>query len=79
LSDVLFRYLTNGEYEKVKECIRNKKRYELHLVIGIDSSEISHYIVHAKFIIEKAKPEVAWLLPVRTKEFKEFIVKKIKK
>ncbi len=74
LSDVYFRYLTNGEYEKIKECLKNKKRYELHLVIGIDSDTIFHYIVPGEFIIEKAKPEVSWALPVRKKEFQEFMV-----
>jgi len=32
-SDVLFRYFTNAEYAKAKECLHNNKQYEIHLVL----------------------------------------------
>lgn len=71
LSDVLFRYFTNAEYEKAKECIRKKLIYEAHIVLGIGTNSIKHYRIPAKIFIDKAKPEVAWYLPT-TKELEKF-------
>jgi len=63
LSDVLFRYFTNAEYEKAKECLRNNKQYEVHLILGIGTESVEHYCIPAKVFIERAKPEVIWSLP----------------
>ena len=71
LSGIPFRYFTNTQYEKAKECIRNKKKYEIHLIIGIGTNNIEHYCIPATVLIEKAKPEITWSLPIR-KEINEF-------
>ncbi len=73
LSKVLFRYFTNAEYEKAKECLRNNKKYEIHLVLGIGTQSVEHYCIPAKVFIERAKPEIVWSLPIR-KEIKEYEV-----
>ena len=72
LSDVLFRYFTNAEYEKAKECLRNNKEYEIHLVVGIGTESEKHYCIPAKVFIETAKPEIIWSLPIRVKEIEEY-------
>ena len=71
LSDIMFITFTNAEYEKAKECIRNKLKYEVHIVLGIGTKSIKHYCIPAKTFIEKAKPDVFWYLPT-TKELEEF-------
>ena len=73
LSDVLFRYFTNTEYEKARICRRNKQKYEIHLITGIGSSAIEHYIIPGEILLDKAKPEIAWALPIR-KEHKQYKV-----
>ena len=65
LSDVLFCYFTNAEYEKAKECLRNKRQYEIHLVLGIGTQLVEHYCIPASVFIERAKPEIAWTFPIR--------------
>ena len=73
LSDVLFRYFTNAEYEKAKECLHNNKQYEIHLVLGIGTQSMEHYCIPARVFIERAKPEIMWSLPIR-KEIKGYRV-----
>ena len=73
LSDVLFRSFSNAQYEKAKECLRNQKLYEIHLVLGIGTQSVEHYCIPAKVFIEKAKPAISWSLPIR-KEIKEYKV-----
>ena len=73
LSDVLFRYFTNAEHEKAKECLRNNKQYEIHLVLGIGTQPVEHYCIPARVFIEMAKPEIIWSLPIR-KEIKKYQV-----
>ena len=74
LGDVLFRLFTNAEYEKAKECLRNKKEYEIHLVLGIGTESVEHYCIPVKVFIERAKPEISWSLPIR-KEIQEYRVR----
>lgn len=74
ITSVLFRYFTNGEYEKAKQCIRQKKRYAIHLVIGIGSEKVQHFRIPAKDFVDRAKPEVAWALPIRKKDAQEWTV-----
>ena len=71
LSDVLFRYFTNAEYEKAKECLRNNKAYEIHSVLGIGAQSVEHYCIPARVFIERAKPEIIWSLPIR-KEIEKY-------
>ncbi len=73
LSHVLFRYFTNAQYEKAKECLRNNKKYEIHLVLGVGSKSVKHYCIPTRVFIERAKPEVHWSLPIR-KEINEYEV-----
>lgn len=73
LTDVLFRYFTNTQYEKAKECLRENKQYEIHLVIGIGTKSPEHYCIPAKVFVYGAKLEVAWYLPIR-KEIKKYKV-----
>jgi hypothetical protein len=62
-------YFTNSEYMKAKECIRNnEKRYEIHLVHLRRDGTKNHYRVNAQTLIDKAKPEIQWLLPLRKNE-----------
>jgi len=74
LGDVLFRLFTNAEYEKAKGCLRNKKEYEIHLVLGIGTESVEHYCIPAKVFIERAKPKISWSLPIR-KEIQEYRVR----
>jgi len=71
ISDVMFRMFTNAEYEKAKECIRNKLIYEVHIVLEVGTKSIKHYCIPAKTFIEKAKPDVQWYLPT-TKKLEKF-------
>jgi hypothetical protein len=65
LSQVLFRYLTNSEYERIKWCLRNEKQYWLHLLTGVGSEDIKHYRIPGEFVLRNAKPEISWMLPIR--------------
>ena len=67
LSEVLFRYFTNAEYEKAKECLHNNKQYEIHLVLGIGTQSMEHYRIPGRVFIERAKPEIIWVLPYEKK------------
>ncbi|MEW6195061.1 MAG: DUF3883 domain-containing protein [Bacteroidota bacterium] len=73
-SNVLFRYFTNTEYEKARSCRKLKQRYEIHLVVGVDTESISHFVIPGKILLEKSKPEISWNLPIR-KELKIYMVK----
>lgn len=75
LTKILFRYFTNAEYEKAKECFANKIKYEVHLILGVNEEQSSHYIIPGKIFIERAKPEIYWSFPVR-KDLKIFLLKK---
>lgn len=74
LSDVLFCYFTNAEYEKAKESRATKKSYEIHLVLGIGTNNRRHYKIPAKVFLEKARPEIVWSLPIR-QEINEYEVR----
>ncbi len=65
LSGVLFRYLTNSQYDRIKWCLRNDKQYWLHLLTGVGSDGIKHYRMPGEFVLRNAKPEVLWMLPIR--------------
>lgn len=78
LSKVLFRYFTNTEYEKARACRKAKVKYEIHLIIGIKNNHENdfseHYMIPGNDLLEKGKPEVAWMLPIR-KRHKDYLVK----
>lgn len=65
ISDVLFRYLTNLEYVRIKECKRRSLTYEVHLICGVGSNSISHYIIPGEHILKIAVPEISWSVPIR--------------
>ena len=72
LSDLPFRYFTNAQYEKAEKCLRNKKRYEIHLVCGVGTpSKKDHYCIPAEVLTKRAKRETWWSLPIR-KEIKKY-------
>jgi len=62
--EVSFRRFTNAEYEKAKECLLKKRKYEIHLVLGVGTRNCRHYMISAKVFIEKAKCEIVWSLPI---------------
>ena len=70
-----FRYFTNSEYEMAKKCRYSQKQYEIHLILGIGSENVQHYCIDANELIDHAKPEVAWSLPIR-KHFKKYLMQK---
>ena len=70
---LLFRYFTNAQYEMAKQCILAKKQYEIHIIVGIGSDSCRHYVVPARKLVERAKPEVSWYFPIR-KDFGEFLL-----
>ena len=74
-SNIPFRYFTNTEYEKARSCSKQKQKYEIHLVVGINTKSISHYIIPGDVLLKKAKPEIWWNLPIR-KELKVYMAKK---
>lgn len=67
LPDVMFLMFTNSEYERAKDCLRQGKTYEVHLVTGIGADSTKHYIIPGKVFVDKAKPEIAWILPTNKK------------
>jgi hypothetical protein len=71
LAKVLFRYFTNAEYEKARSCRKKKQRYEIHLIVGIGTAEPEHFVIPGEELLQKAKPEVSWSLPMR-KEFRTY-------
>jgi hypothetical protein len=73
LTKVLFRRFTNTEYEKARACLRAKQTYEVHLIVGIGGREVQHFVIPGKTLLERAKPEVTWSLPIR-KEFHKYRV-----
>jgi len=68
---VLFRYFTNTEYEKARSCRKAKQKYEIHLIVDINSSSPVHYVIPGTLLLESGKPEVTWSLPIR-KEFQKY-------
>lgn len=71
LKGILFRYFTNTEYEKARSCRREGTKYEIHLVAGIGSELPEHYVIPGEVLLDQAKPEVNWYLPVR-KDFRKY-------
>lgn len=77
LAEVMFLMFTNSEYEKAKDCLRQGKSYEVHLVTGIGTDSIKHCIIPGKVFVDRAKPEIAWILPTTKKVIQdEFLIKK---
>ena len=67
LGDVMFLMFTNAEYEKAEECLRQSKTYEVRLVTGVGTGSTKHYVIPAKVFVDRAKPEIAWILPTNKK------------
>lgn len=74
LSKIAFRYLTNLEYVKIKECKRQKLKYSFHLIAGIGTDRIDHYIIPGHLLIKKALPEVSWCVPL-TKDIRQYKIR----
>jgi hypothetical protein len=74
LSKIPFRYFTNSEYEMAKLCRKRKIKYEIHLITGIGTNNVKHYIMPGNVLLEKSKPEVNWSLPIRN-EFHKYLIK----
>ncbi len=55
-------YFTNSEYEKARSCRKEKKKYQIHLIVGIGSESPEHHIEPGKSLLDKAKAEVWWCL-----------------
>lgn len=68
---VLFRYFTNTEYEKARLCRKAKQKFEIHLIVDINSAAPMHFVIPGDVLLEKGKPEVTWSLPIR-KEFQKY-------
>jgi hypothetical protein len=52
-------------------CRKKKQIYEIHLIVGIGTPEAEHYVIPGEELLQKAKPEVSWSLPIR-KEFRTY-------
>lgn len=77
LSDIMFLTFTNSEYEKAKDCLRGGKTYEVHLVTGVGTETTKHYVIPGKVFVDRAKPEIFWILPTNKKVIRdEFLIKK---
>lgn len=82
LADVMFLMFTNAEYEKAKDCLRQGKIYEVHLVTGVATDSTKHYVIPGKVFVDRAKPEIAWILPANKKIIQpemsadEFLIKR---
>ena len=70
LSEVLFRFFSDSEYQMAKTCRRKKHQYEIHLIIGIPAN-IAHYKIPGSKLLESGKPEIRWYLPT-TKDFHQY-------
>lgn len=71
IAKVLFRSFTNAEYEKARSCRNKKQKYEIHLIVGIRTGKPEHYVIPGEELLQKAKPQVSWSLPMR-KEFRTY-------
>lgn len=71
ITDALFRYFTNTEYEKARSCRKAKQDYQIHLVTGIGSNNIKHYKIPGEELLDKGRPEVSWWLPLK-KDFRKY-------
>ena len=71
ITDALFRYFTNTEYEKARSCRKAKQDYQIHLITGIGSDNIKHYKIPGEELLDKGKPEVSWWLPLK-KDFRKY-------
>ena len=68
---------TNSEYEKAKTCLYQGKAYEVHLVIGVGTDSIKHYLIPGESFVNKAKLEISWVLPTSKQVISdEFLIKK---
>lgn len=77
LADVIFLMFTNAEYKRTKGCLRHGKIYEVHLPTSIGTHWNRHYVIPGKVFVERAKPEIAWILPTNKKIIlHEFLIKK---
>ncbi len=52
LSKAQFRYFTNTEYEKARECFSKKSNYKIHLVLRVGTGHCKQYKIPAKVFIE---------------------------
>ncbi|MHA1228211.1 MAG: protein NO VEIN domain-containing protein [Candidatus Hodarchaeales archaeon] len=77
LTEIMFLMFTNSEYERAKDCLRQSKTYEVHLVTGVGTGSIKHYLIPGEVFVNGAKPEIAWILPTSKKIIQdEFLVRK---
>lgn len=56
-------YFTNLEFEKARSCRREKKKYEIHFVVGIGSESPEHHMEFGKVFLDYAEMGVSWWLP----------------
>ena len=71
LTEVGFCLFTNTEFEKARSCRKAKKKYEIHLVVGVGDASQKHYIIPGSELLEEGKPEIQWILTVR-KEYERY-------
>jgi len=71
ITDAVFHYFTNTEYEKARCCRKAKQDYQIHVITGIGSESIKHYKIPAKELLDKGTPEVSWVLRYK-KDFRNY-------
>ncbi len=68
-----FRYFENSEYEKARTCRRNNIPFEVHILSGIGTKSLKHFCIPGDTLLQDARPEIKWSLPMR-KSMNEFLI-----
>jgi hypothetical protein len=55
-------YFTEQQYKKAKSCQRNRRKYEIHIVVGIGSASPEHYMEDGENPLGQAKKSISWWL-----------------
>jgi|GEM_PF-1748391 len=65
LSKSLFNLFTDAEYERIESCLKQKREYEIHLLLTQEAGIVEHYLIPANAFMERARPyqSTVWELP----------------
>jgi hypothetical protein len=73
LSKSLFNLFTDAGYERAKSCLKQKKEYEIHLILTQEAGIAEHYLIPANAFMERARlyQSTVWELPLEeTREYR---------
>ena len=74
LSEIQFRMLTDDEFKEAQSCQKKGKKYQLHLVTGIDNkngTHKEHYVVEVDYVVQNGKSKIVYELPLGKKSVQQ--------